>query len=126
MNPAFNDCVDKMTRIQLDFSRFFSLFEKFLKKVVDTKYWNVDNVASFSTLTVGRMTKMMMLKGQNGIAKGCAAQTWRKRQENVRAFFGLHLNPSSQPSIFNPIVGTNTVGGNRTEETLFSDYRSIS
>jgi hypothetical protein len=69
---------------------------------------------------------MMMLKGQNGIAKGCAAQTWRTRQKNLRGFLALHLSPSAQPShINNPIVGFNTVSGNRTEETLFSDYRSI-
>jgi hypothetical protein len=68
---------------------------------------------------------MMMLKGQNGIAKGCAAQTWRKRQESIRTFFGLHLQPSAKPSTNNLIAGFNAGVGNRTE-TLFSDYRSIS
>ena len=83
-------------------------------------------MVSFSTLLVGRMTKIMMLKGQNGIAKGCAAQLWRKRQQNVRSFIGRNLRPSVQPSHTNNLfINPNTICGNRTVETLFSDYRSI-
>jgi hypothetical protein len=68
---------------------------------------------------------MKTLKGQNGIARGCAAQMWRQRQENTRTFFGLHLQPSTKPSNNNLIAGFNTGVGTRTE-TLFSDYRNIS
>ena len=108
------------------FSRFFIGLKNFLKKVVDTKYRNVDTVISFSTLLVGRMTKIMMFKGQNKIAKGCAAQSWRKRQQNVRSFFGRNLRPSVQPSHTNNLfINPNTICGNRTVETLASDYRSI-
>ena len=73
------------------------------------------------------MTKMMMLKGQNKIAKRSAAQLWRERQLCVRAFFGQTLQPSTHLSnTNNPVVGFITIGGNRTEQTLFSDYRSMS
>jgi hypothetical protein len=70
------------------------------------------------------MTKMMMLKGQNKIAKRSAAQLWRERQ--LCAFFGQTLQPSTHLSTTNnPIVGFNTLGGNRTEQNAVSDYRSI-
>lgn len=69
---------------------------------------------------------MMMLKGQNGIAKGCAAQLWRERQQGVRAFFALHLQPSSQPAnLNNSFIGLNTVVGENTRRVVTSDYRSI-
>jgi hypothetical protein len=72
------------------------------------------------------MTKMMMLKGQNGIAKRSAAQLWRERQLCVRAFFGQTLQPSTHLSTTNnPIVGFATLGGNRTEQNAVSDYRGI-
>ncbi len=69
---------------------------------------------------------MMMLKGQNGIAKRSAARSWRERQLCVRAFFGQTLQPSTHLTITNnPIVGISTLGGNRPEQTVFSDYRSM-
>ncbi|MBI3651294.1 MAG: hypothetical protein HY231_09775 [Acidobacteria bacterium] len=69
---------------------------------------------------------MMMRKEQNGIAKCSAAQLWRERQLGGRAFFGQHLQPSSQPSLTNIfVVGVNTINGIGTEQTLFSDYRSL-
>ena len=68
---------------------------------------------------------MMMLKGQNRIAKGRPAQTWRNRQQSVCMFFGLHLQPSAKPSNHNLIAGFNTGVGTGTE-SLLSDYRNIS
>jgi hypothetical protein len=70
---------------------------------------------------------MMMLKGQNGIAKHSAARLWRERALCVRVFFGRTLQPSTHLSnTNNPVVGLITINGNRIEQTMFADYRSQS
>jgi hypothetical protein len=51
---------------------------------------------------------------------------WRERQQGVRAFFALHLQPSSQPAnLNNSFIGLNTVVGENTRRVVTSDYRSI-
>ena len=67
---------------------------------------------------------MMTLKGQKRIATGCAARLRGGWQQGVRASFGRTLQPISQPAqLNNHNFALPTIGGQRLEVSLTTDYR---